>query len=277
MKTIFLSWVLTGLALLIVIAGLFPLYWIVVAALRPYGTLYTTKIMLFPIDATLDAFRWLLFESKFFIWLKNSLIVYVVTLFTCMMTVVPASYTLSRFKFSGKNSLLSSYFVLSQIMTGMSVMGLIALYTLLLKLQLINSLIVLGLIYAASLVPYISWYLKTYFDSLPKDFDEAALVDGASFFQNLRYVVIPMAKPGIVVAITLITVIAWSEWTLASILLGSENFTLAVGLVSLQARWETPWNRFAAMSILYAIPIITVFVLAQRYLKAGLTLGGIKG
>lgn len=277
MKIKFLSGVLTGLVLLIVIAGVFPLYWIVLAALRPYATLYTTEVRLIPTDATLDAFRWLLFESKFFTWLKNSLIVYTVTLFTCLITTIPAAYTLSRFKFSGKNSLLSSYFVLSQVMTGMSVMGLIALYTLLLKLKLMNSLITLGLIYTASLVPFISWYLKAYFDSLPKDFDEAALMDGASFFQNLRYVIIPVAKPGIAVAIILITVITWSEWVLASILLGSENFTLPVGLVSLQARWETPWNRFAAMSILYAIPIITVFILAQRYLKAGLTLGGIKG
>ena len=277
MKIKFLSGVLTGLVLLIVMAGLFPLYWIVSAALRPYGTLYTTEVRLIPTDATLDAFQWLLFKSKFFIWLKNSLIVYIVTLFTCLITIIPASYTLSRFKFSGKNSLLSSYFVLSQIMTGVSVIGLIALYTLLLKLKLINSLITLGLIYAACLVPFTSWYLKAYFDSLPKDFDEAALMDGASFFQNLRYVIVPVAKPGVTVAIILITVITWSEWVLASILLGSENFTLPVGLVSLQVRWETPWNRFAAMSILYAIPIITVFVLAQRYLKAGLTLGGIKG
>ncbi|MFQ5821224.1 MAG: ABC transporter permease subunit [Candidatus Heimdallarchaeota archaeon] len=277
MKTKYLSGVLTGFVLLIVIVGLFPLYWIVLAALRPYGTLYTTEVGLIPTNTTLEAFRWLLFESKFFIWLKNSLIVYFVTLFTCLITVIPASYTLSRFTFSGKNSLLSSYFVLSQIMTGMSVMGLIALYTLLLKLKLINSLIILGWIYAASLVPLISWYLKVYFDSLPKEFDEAAFMDGASFFQNMRYVIIPVAKPGIAVATILITVITWSEWVLASTLLGSENFTLPVGLISLQARWETPWNRFAAMSIFYAMPIILVFILAQRYFKEGLTLGGIKG
>jgi len=272
-----LSAILTGFVSLIVIAELFPLYWIVSASLRPYGTLYTTEVRLIPTDATLDAFQWLLFESKFFIWLKNSLIVYAVTLFTCLATTIPASYALSRFQFSGKNVLLSSYFVLSQVMTGMSVIGLIALYTLLLKLKLMNSLIALGVIYAASLVPFTSWYLKGYFDSLPRDFDEAALMDGASFFQNLRHVILPIAKPGIAVTIILITVTTWSEWVLASTLLGSENFTLPVGLVSLQARWETPWNRFAAMSILYAVPIIAVFIIAQRYLKAGLTLGGIKG
>jgi arabinogalactan oligomer/maltooligosaccharide transport system permease protein len=88
---------------------------------------------------------------------------------------------------------------------------------------------------------------------------------------------LPIAKPGIIVAIIFITIITWSEWVMASMLLGSENFTLAVGLVSLQVRWETPWNLFAATSILYALPIIIVFIIAQRYLKSGLTLGGIKG
>ncbi|MGC8817676.1 MAG: ABC transporter permease subunit, partial [Candidatus Hadarchaeum sp.] len=223
-----------------------------------------------------DAFRWVLFESKFFIWLKNSLFVYLITLSTSLIVIIPAAYSFSRFKFRGKKSLLSGYFILSQIMTGMGVIGLIALYSLLLKLGMINSLLILGLVYTASLVPYISWYLKSYLDTIPTDFDEAALMDGASFFQNLRHVIFPIAKPGIAVAIIFITIITWSEWVLASILLGSENFTLALGLVSLQVRWETPWNYFAATSILYAIPIMVIFTLAQRYLKAGLTLGGIK-
>jgi len=268
--------VLTIFVTLIVVASLFPLYWIVLCALRPYSTLYTTEVRLIPTEITLNAFRWVLFESKFLVWFKNSLIVYGITLLASVVVIIPASYSLSRFKFKGKKSLLSSYFILSQIMTGMSIIGLIALYSLLLKLGMINSLVVLGLIYTASLVPYISWYLKTYLDTIPTDFDEAALIDGASFFQNLRHVILPMAKPGIAVAIIFITIITWSEWVLASILLGSENFTLALGLVSLQVRWETPWNYFAATSILYAIPIMVVFTLAQRYLKAGLTLGGIK-
>jgi arabinogalactan oligomer/maltooligosaccharide transport system permease protein len=277
MKIKILSILLTTFAILLIIIALIPFYWIVLCSIRPYSTLYTTEVALIPTNITIDAFQRVLFESKFFIWLRNSLIVYIITLFVCMLVTLPASYSFSRFEFLGKKTLLSSYFILSQIMSGMSVIGLIALYTLLMKLKLINSLITLGFVYAAYNVPFISWYLKTYFDTLPKNFDEAAFVDGASFIQNLRYVVLPIAKPGIIVAIIFITIITWSEWVMASMLLGSENFTLAVGLVSLQVRWETPWNLFAATSILYALPIIIVFIIAQRYLKSGLTLGGIKG
>lgn len=277
MKVKILSIFLTTLAVLLVIVVLIPFYWIILCSLRPYSTLYTTEVSFIPTNITIDAFRRVLFETRFFVWLKNSLIVYIITLSICILVTLPASYSFSRFEFVGKKTLLSSYFILSQIMSGMNVIGLIALYILLMKLKLINSLITLGFIYAAYNIPFISWYLKTYFDSLPKDFDEAAFVDGASFIQNLRYVILPIAKPGIIVAIIFITIIAWSEWVIASMLLGSENFTLAIGLVSLQVRWETPWNLFAATSILYALPIIIVFIVAQRYLKSGLTLGGIKG
>jgi arabinogalactan oligomer/maltooligosaccharide transport system permease protein len=162
-------------------------------------------------------------------------------------------------------------------MGGMSVIGLIGLYLYLVHIGLIDSLLVVGLIYAANTVPFVTWYLKTYFDSVPRDFDEAALMDGASFIQSMRYVVIPIAKPGILVAIIFVSIITWSEWVIAGILLGPENFTLPVGLVTLQGRWETPWNRFAAMSIIYSLPLVMLFMLSRRYMEAGMTLGGIKG
>ena len=162
-------------------------------------------------------------------------------------------------------------------MSGMGIIVLIPLYTILVHLKLINSLVVLGLIYSASIVPFISWYLKTYFDSIPKDFDEAALIDGASFNQIWRYVIIPIAKPGIYTSIIFISLIMWSEWIIGGILLGSEKFTLPVGLVTLQARWETPWNHFAAMAIVYSIPMFIMFMIGRRYLKAGLQMGGLKG
>jgi arabinogalactan oligomer/maltooligosaccharide transport system permease protein len=267
----------TIIAILLISALLFPLLWIISSSLRPYAALYTPEFKIIPDDATLDAFRWVLFESKFLLWFKNSLIVYAITLIVSLLITIPAGYAFSRFKFFVKESLLHGYFVLTQFMTGMSIIGLIALYTILIRIGLINSLIVLGFIYAASLVPFITWYLKTYFDSVSRDFDEAALSDGASFSQTLRHVILPMAKPGIFTAIIFISIITWSEWIIGAIVLSAENYTVPIGLVTLLRGWETPWNHFAAMAILYAIPIVLIFMLAQRYWKAGLTLGGMKG
>jgi len=269
--------VTTGGAILLLAALLFPLMWIVSSALRPYASLYTTKFEIIPSDASLDAFRWLLFESKFWLYAKNSLIVYSVSVAACLVVTVPAAYGFSRFNFPGKGGLLSSYFILAQVMSGMTVIGLIGLYLFLLRIGLVNSLLVVGLIYAANMVPSITWFLKTHFDSVPRDLDEAAFLDGASFLQNLLRVIVPIAKPGILVAVILISIVTWSEWIVAGILLGPESFTLPVGLVTLQVRWETPWNRFAAMSIMYSLPIVILFMLSHRYMETGMTLGGVKG
>ena len=238
--------------------------------------MYTTEFKLIPENANLDSFRWVLFESKFFHWFKNSLIVYITSLITSLLITIPAGYAFSRFKFFGKNTLLNSYFVLSQFMSGMGIIALIPLYTILIRIKMVNSLITVGLIYAASLVPSITWYLKIYFDSIPKDFDEAALLDGASFNQIWSYVILPLAKPGIYTAIIFISLFVWSEWIIAGILLGTGKFTLQMGLVTLLVRWEAPWNHFAAMSLMFAVPIFIIFMIGRRYLKAGLTMGGLK-
>ena len=267
----------TAIVILILALILFPLIWIISSSIRPYSTLYTTEFQIIPRNATLDAYRWVLFSSKIWLYTQNSLIVYIVTLLTTLLVSIPAGYAFSKFKFFGKESLLNLYFVLAQFMSGMSVIGLIGLYVFMARLKFVDSLVVLGLIYTASNVPYLTWYLKTYFDTIPKEFDEAAFLDGATVFQNIWYIIVPIAKSGIFVALIFISIFIWSEWVIGGILLNPEHFTLPIGLVSLMVRWETPWNRFAAMSILYSIPMILLFMLFHRNIESGMTLGGIKG
>jgi len=268
---------LTLVAILIVIAILFPVYWIVASSLRPYATLYTTTFEIIPKGATLSAFHWVLFESKFLFWIRNSLIVLFLTNLISLLVVCPSAYAFSRFKFLGKGGLLYGFFVLTQVMGGLSIIGLIGLYFLLMHMGMLNSLIVLSFIYAASTVPFNTWFLKTYYDSLPRDLDESALVDGASFLQTLRHVILPIAKPGIFTVIIFTSIVVWSEWVIAGIVLSPGNYTVPIGLVGLLSFWETPWNRFAAMAILFSIPIVILFMVSQHYLRQGLTLGAVKG
>jgi len=272
-----ISYIYTTIVIIILLVLLFPLFWIISASIRPYSSLYTTDTRIIPENASLKAYYWVLFESKFWIYTKNSLIVYIVTIISSLLITIPAGYALSRFKFFGKEIILYSYFIIAQFMSGMSIIGLIGLYIFLVRIKLVDSLVVLGLIYGASNVPFVTWYLKSYFDNIPRDFDEAAFLDGASFLQNLRYVIVPIAKPGVLVAVIFISIFTWSEWVIGGMLLRPEHFTLPIGLVTLQVRWETPWNRFAAMSILYSIPMIITFILAHRQMESGMTLGGLKG
>lgn len=263
-------------AIIIVATFLFPIYWIVMSSFRPYGSLFTTTFEIVPHEVTLDAYKWVLFESKFFLWLRNSLIVSLLTLGLTLVLVVPAAYAFSRFQFAGKGKLLYGYLAFTQFAGGMGLAGLIALYAILAYFNLLNSLLVLSIIYAAGAVPFNTWLLKTYFDTIPKDFDEAALVDGASYFDVMLRILLPVAKPGIATVAVFSFMGGWSEFILAQTILDPENYTLPVGLFQLVGVYETPWNRFAAMSLLFAIPVVILYMLAQRYLQAGLAMGGVK-
>ncbi len=271
------SLVITILTVLVLIAVVFPVFWIITTAIRPFPTISVPKFELIPKNATLEGFRWVLFESSFFLWLKNSLIVSAITVTLTLFLTILGAYSFSRFRFWGKESFLYGYFIASQFVGAFGITALIALYAFLARLGVINSLIILALIYTSGGIPFNTWLLKTYFDTLPKDFDEAALMDGASFLKVIYYVFLPIARPALAVVALFSFMGSWSEFILAQTLLGPENYTLPVGLWGLVGRWETPWNHFAAMAILFALPIVVFFIIAQRYLVAGLAQGGIKG
>lgn len=268
---------ITLAATLLVVAVIFPVVWMVTSSLRPYALLFSPTLEIIPRNPTLDAFWWVLTESNFFLWMKNSLILAGLTVALTLLFVIPGAYAFSRFMFRRKESLLYGYFIVMQFVGGFGIAGLIALYVILARLELLNSLFVLSIIYAAGAIPFNTWLLKTHLDGIPKDFDEAALMDGDSFAGAIRHVIIPIAKPGIAVVALFAFMGAWGEFILANILLEPENYTLAVGLWGMVRLYETPWNQFAALAILYAVPWIIFFVMAQRYLRAGLAMGGIKG
>ncbi|RLI29357.1 maltose ABC transporter permease [Candidatus Bathyarchaeota archaeon] len=276
MLTLILTVLLTASAVLIVVIFLFPIYWVVLSSIRPYGSLFTTKFELIPSEVTWEAYTWLIFESKFFLWLRNSLIVSILTVVFTLVLVIPSAYSFSRFKFFGKEKFLYGYLVFTQFAGGMGIAGLIALYAILAYLNLLNSLFVLALIYAAGGVPFNTWLLKTYFDTIPRDFDEAALVDGASYFNLIVDVLLPIAKPGIATVAIFSFMGAWGEFILAQTILSPENYTLPVGLYSFVGQFETKWNYFSAMAILFAVPVVVMYLLAQRYLQMGLAMGGVK-
>jgi len=268
---------ITLMAVLIVLAVVFPLVWMVTSSIRPYSLLVSSTFEFIPSNPTLAAFKWVFLESPFFLWLKNSLVVSLMTVVLVLLFVVPGAYAFSRFLFWKKESLLYVYFILMQFVGGVGIAGLIALYSIMARLDLLNSLFVLSIIYAAGAIPFNTWLLKTYLDSVPKDFDEAAIMDGASTLGTIRHVILPIAKPGIAVVALLTFMSGWSEFILASTFLNPENYTLSVGLYTLTGTYETPWNQFAAMAILFALPMVIFFIIAQGYLRAGLAMGGIKG
>ncbi len=210
-------------------------------------------------------------------YMRNSLILAVLTVVFSLILVIPGAYSFSRLRFAGKEHVLYFYLMFTQVSGGLGIAGLIALYGLLIRLNFMNNLVSMALVYSAGSVPYNTWLLKTYLDSISFDFDEAAFVDGAGYLQTLRYIILPIALPGIATVAIFAFMAGWTELVLANLFLSGANTPLSVYLyVTLQNMRSVPWNRFAATALIFAIPPAIMFMVSQRYIRSGLTMGGLK-
>ncbi|ASJ03402.1 sugar transporter [Thermococcus profundus] len=215
--------------------------------------------------------------GQFLGYLKRSLIIATLTVILTLIFVIPAAYAFSRLKFFGREHVLYFYLMFTQVSGGLGIAGLVALYGMLVKLGLTDNLYVLPFIYAAGSVPFNTWLLKSYLDSISTDFDEAALVDGASYLQIIRHVLLPMALPGIATVSIFAFIGGWTELIIANLLLSEKNYPLTVWLFSmLNDLRNVSWNQFSAAALLFALPVFIMFLLAQNYIKSGLTVGGLK-
>jgi len=265
------------IAILIELAIIFPIIWIFSASLRSWGSLQTTTLQIIPPNPTWDAYLQALApDSRFWTWLRNSLFVCLFTTGFCVAIAVPAAYAMSRFVFLGKKPILYAL-IFMQFVPG--ILMFIAFFQLLFFLGLYDNLFGLVLIYTALVLPFNIWNLKAFFDTIPKDIDEAALIDGASYLEAMISVVLPVSAPGIAVTAFFSFLTGWNEYALASIvLLSEENITLPVGMYGLSTvTYRENWPLFSALSILSSIPLVVVFMIIQRYLRAGLAIGAVKG
>jgi arabinogalactan oligomer/maltooligosaccharide transport system permease protein len=270
----------TGKNLILIIlelAIIFPIIWIFSASIRSYSSLLTTTLQIIPSNPTIAAYYWALaLDSPFWTALFNSLLVCLSTTGICILIASPAAYAMSRFKFLGKQPILYAL-IFIQFVPG--ILMFIAFFWLLFALGLYDNLFGLILIYVSLVLPFNIWNLKAFFDTIPKDIDEAALIDGATYLGAMVNVVLPLSAPGLAVTAFFSFLTGWNEFALANIVLGSEsNYTVPLRLYFLSQReFSTNWPHFAALSILSSIPIVIVFIYLQRYLRAGLAIGAVKG
>ncbi len=215
--------------------------------------------------------------SDFTHYLKNSIYVSLVTVTFGMAFVVPAAYVLSRREFAGRMKILYGYVLFTQIGGGLGVAALIALFLFFVNMGWTNSRFILGLYYAAVAVPFNTWLLKTYMDSIPVSYEEAAIMDGASPLRVAWEIVLPLAKPGLATVFIFVFLAGWTEFVVAQLMLGQDHHTLPVGLYMLIGDYTIPWGRFSAFALLFALPIVVIYLVAQRYIESGLSFGGMEG
>jgi arabinogalactan oligomer/maltooligosaccharide transport system permease protein len=187
-----------------------------------------------------------------------------------------AGYAASRFRFPGKRSLMLSFLVVQMFPFAVLI---VPLYNILLDLGLQGTSLGLVLVYCTTAVPFCTYMLKGYFDTIPTDIDEAGRVDGLSPFGVFWRLVLPLARPGLAVTAFYAFLTAWGEVAFASAFLSAadESKTLAVGLQVFVQQNRTEWGHLAAASILVAIPAVVVFYLVQKFLVTGLSSGAVKG
>lgn len=279
------SWAMAArlvLAVVILFYALFPVVWIFSASLDPRNTLVNQTLI--PPRANFENYI-RLFTSDllpFRQWLLNSTRIAVVTTALTLLMTAFAAYAFSRFRFRGRRSLLQTI-LLIQVFPNF--LNMVALFLILQQLGAyipwlsLNSHGGLILLYLGGALGVNTWLMKGFFDSIPRDLDEAATIDGASHWQSFWRVIFPLVRPILVVVGLLIFVGTYQEFILARVMLqDSEKYTLAVGLsLFVRDQYAQRWGVFAAGALIGALPVVIVFLIFQRYLVGGLTAGSVKG
>lgn len=261
----------------IIIFFLFPVFWVISMSLKTVPQLFATPPIFFPIsDPQFSNYSYVLTSTPILRYLLNSAIIVLLTVFFTVVVATLAAYGFSRYSFRYKNPLLLAVLVFQMVS---AVVIAIPLYRLFAGFGLLNSYVTLILVYVAIVLPFTTWFLKGYFDTIPYEVDEAAIVDGASRWQILTRILLPVCAPGIATAAILAAVLSWSQFVVPFILLDDRNlYPVSVGLVNLQSTSDAITTHYlAAASVIAIAPVIVVFILLQRYIVSALTSGAIKG
>jgi len=250
-----------------------PVVWVVDIAFTP-GKSLSLELAPDPSRWSLENFRALM-SPLFLRQLANSLVVSAATTVFGLGIACTAAYAFSRYDFPGRRTGLRMFLV-SQMFPG--ILSAVPIYVILGKLGLVDHLAGLVLVYATTAVPFSIWMLKGYFDQIPRELEEAALLDGASRWLVFRRIALPLARPGIAVTALFAFMSAWNEFILAATFLNSEaRYTLPVVLQSYVGAYGARWDLFAAGSIVVSVPVIALFYALQRSLVRGLAAGAVKG
>lgn len=265
------------LALALVVA-IYPIWFVALAAVRPGQRLYALDLasMFIPQEVTWDNFNRLLGQENFIIWLQNSIKVAALTTILCVSLGTTGAFALSRFRFLGRETILIVFLAINAFP---GVLSLVPIMQILQRLGAFGTHGGLIMAYTAGTLIFTTWNLKGYFDLIPHELEEAAMLDGAGPIQAFTHIALPLAQPALAATALFGFLSGWNEYVMAQVMFpGRETmYTLPVGLVNMADNQAMPWGLFAAGALLISIPTLIVFLSVQKHLEAGLTLGGVKG
>ncbi len=255
--------------------AVYPVLYVLGVALRPDNAFSLRTLSVFPANASLQNFRDLFAGTDFLLWMRNSAVVSVAVTLSGVALASVSGYALSRFEFRGKRTALLTLLVTQSFP---ATMLLLPFFILLARLKLIDSYLGLFVIYSSTALPFCIWQMKSFFDTVPRELEDAARIDGCGPYLAYWKVILPLSLPALAVTALFSFLGAWSEYAVAAIVIQDpEMYTLPLGLRTFQASLATQWGLYAAGALVVSVPVIVVFLFLTRFLVSGLTLGSVKG
>ncbi|MGW0486150.1 MULTISPECIES: sugar ABC transporter permease [Nonomuraea] len=255
------------------VVSLFPVVWLVLTSLKPRDGWLSAELELFN-QPSLTNYSRVFSETEFPVWLLNSVVAAGLTTVLGVFLASTTGYALSRFSFPGRRGIM--WLLLITQMFPVAIL-IVPLYNLMAALGLLNQIPGLIVAYMTIAVPFCAWMMKSYFDSIPREIDQAGLIDGLTPFGTFWRVILPLARPSLAVTAFYCFMTAWGEVAYATVFMSQEDKrTLGVGLQQFVGQHWSDWGLLTASAVLIAVPAAAVFLVVQRHLVAGLTSGATK-
>jgi N,N'-diacetylchitobiose transport system permease protein len=269
------SWTANVVGVVVLVVMAFPIYWMVITALKPKREILESTPTFFPSPITLSNFTKALDRDYFWSSVGNSLIVTISVVILSVLVGLAAALAVAWMPFKGRGNYIVAIILVQMIPLTALV---IPVYLMLNQVHMTDALIGVIVTYLAFVLPFTIWTLRGFISGVPREIEEAAMIDGATRFQAFRLVILPLIAPGLVATSVFAFIQAWNEYILAYVLLSSQSKqTVTVWLAGFTTSRGTDWGPLMAASILVAVPVVVFFVIVQGRLASGLTAGAVKG
>jgi arabinogalactan oligomer/maltooligosaccharide transport system permease protein len=258
------------------VLAIYPALRVFSVSLRPGNQLLSTSLDIIPQNATLENYNRLFTEKDFLVWVWNSLLITIVVSVIGVAMAATSAYAFSRFKFRGRAPGLLFLLTTQMIPAGML---LIPIFLLLAQLHLLNTYRGITLAYVVSAIPFSIWILNGYYDTVPIDLEESAMIDGASRLTAFWRIILPLSTPALAIVFLFNFMQSWQEFPVAYQVVQGKTalWTWPLGIRAMQGQFQTEWGMYAAASFLIMIPVLGLFLYSAKWLISGLTLGSVKG
>lgn len=267
-----LKWVVLLLALIVM---LFPIYWMLNTALKPNSEIFQYPPTFYSENWSLDAFFSLFATRPIGQYFINSFVVASGTTVLSVALASLAAYGLTRFPMRIEPLIILALLFIKMLPEALLV---VPFYQLIADMGLLNTYLALILVYTSFSLPFAVWMLIGFFKVIPRELDEAGIMDGATRLQTFRLVVLPLARPGIVAVAMFTFLMAWNAYLWALVLTTNPNmYLLPVGIATLKGEYQVQWNELMAAAVVAVVPVLAIYSVLERYLVAGITAGAVKG